>query len=587
MEQTSLPKHLAKVLRRSSPEGEVKQVPVKLGLNSVGGANVRPAPTPMAITPAKDAQHSPLVVAKISHLSNSAVKSLRRSSSESDEKEATVQLELNGLGGVKICPAPTPKVVTSAKNVPEASPRSSVVRKISRLSNSVTKSLGRSSSDEKKQVSAKLEPRGPGSVRVLTSSPSNAVTPAKHALEAPLDRLAVGRISRLPSRVGKHLRRLSSKGSKSPPSSGQAPRDLSGEGKSRRVTFAEGTNFARKGRPVPRRRRVVRPPLLLTLPDNVLYIIRNRLSLSGANFLSLVCKRFYAVLNPDLRGLDLGKHRESFLKRLENDAPHKIVYCSFCSRVHPIPISTEPRCAFGATRAAGCGGRSWSYHIDWPFVRAITNCHFLIRGGARRPSELGPFRLHLHRHWTGAWPGWQTFRHGRIIGGELYLRNFHRLIPRQNQGGRPADINSAPADERDVCEHLVSGSVEYYKTQYLSRARESRRYKSESGQSCLGESWITEEKAPCPVQKRRGSCEICYTDYSRVTMEDNDKGAWAVYVCTFQRLGSGRVANELPWVCGSSLECSSKVPTRRMAGDRYNSIRDTWMRDEDQDDFQD
>lgn len=568
----------------------MKQVPVKLGLYGVGGVNVRPAPTPRAVSPAKnapDASHRPLVVAKISRLSDSAIKSLRRSSSGDEEKQVPVKLELNGLGGVKVCPALPQRIVTPTKNVPEASPRSSVVSKISRLSHSVTKSLGRSSSDEKKQVSAKLEPRGTSGVRVGTSSPSNAVTPAKHAPKAPLNRLTVGRISRLSSRVAKRLWRFSSKGSKSPPSSGHARRNLSGDGKSRRVTFAEGTNFARKDRPVPRRRRVVRPPPLLTLPDNVLYIMRNCLPISGANSLSLVCKRFYVVLNPDLRGLNLGKHRERFLKRLEKDAPHKIVYCSFCSRVHTLPFSTEPRCAFGATKAAGCGGRSWSYHIDWPFVRAITNCHFLVRGGARRPSELGPFRLHLHRHWTGAWPGWQTFRHGRIIGGELYLRNFHRLLPRQNQGARPADIDSAPADERDVCEHLVSGSVEYYKTQYLSRARESRRYKSESGQSCIGESWITDEKAPCPVQKRRGSCEICYTDYSRVTMEDNDKGAWAVYVCTFQRLGSGRVANELPWVCGSSLECGSKVPTRRMAGDRYNSIRDAWMRDEDQDEAQD
>ena len=521
---------------------------------------------------------------KTSQLPKRLARVLRRPSPVDEEKQIPVKLELNGLGGVKVCPAPIPRAVTPVKDATKTSPRPSIVVKISRLSSSVTKSPGRFSSDEENQESIKLKPRGPGGVRAGTSSP-NAVTPAKHAPETHLNRLTVGRMSRLSHRVAKTLRRVSSKGSKPPPSSDQAQRDLSGEGKLRRVTFAEGTNFAPKGRPLRRRRRVVRPPPLLTLPDNVLYIIRNRLSIPGPNFLSLVCKRFYAVLNPDLRGLSLGQHREPFLKRLEIDAHENIVYCSFCSRVHHLPLSPEPRCAFGMARGVECGGRSWSYHIDWPLVRSVTNWHFLAHDSACRPSEKGPFRLPLGRHWTKAWPAWQTFRHARIISGELYLRNFYRLLPCANQRERPLDIDSAPADERDVCEHLVSGNVEYYKTQYRSRARESRLYKSESGLTCLGESWITDEKAPCPVQKRRGSCEICYTDYSRVIMEDDDEGSWAVYVCTFQRLGSGRLANELPWVCGSSLECGSRVPTRRMTGDRYNSIRDTWMLDEDQNDF--
>ena len=51
----------------------------------------------------------------------------------------------------------------------------------------------------------------------------------------------------------------------------------------------------------------------------------------------------------------------------------------------------------------------------------------------------------------------------------VHLRSIHRLYPRPDPGPRPPDVNSAPADERDICEHIVSGSVEYYKLVYRSR----------------------------------------------------------------------------------------------------------------------
>lgn len=468
------------------------------------------------------------------------------------------------------------------------------MKKISELPDRLLKALRRpSSKGTKPQPPDNLEQHGLGGVRVSRASIPITVTPAKGTRDRSPRPLTMERILRLSNRVAKSLGRLSSKGGTSPPPSNQPQHAIRDESQPRTatsnaVTVSVTTQPAPNTAPRRRQRRITNPPPLLTQPDDVLYLIREHLTISGANCLSLICKRFYAVLNPDLCGADLGESRESFLRLLELDAPDRLVYCHFCSRVHHLPLSNELSCAFGTASGVGGGGRSWSYRIDWPLVRAVTNRHFLARpgfGGSGRPAEESPFRLVPGRHWTCHWPSWQTFQHARIIGGELYLRSIHRLYPRPDPGPRPPDVNSAPADERDICEHIVSGSVEYYKPAYRSRALKTRMYKSKSGRVRRGESWITDKKSPVPVQKRIGSCEICYTDYSRGILKDEEKGGWVVFVATFQRVGSGRRPDELPWVCGNNLDCVTEMPTRRGLGDKYISVREMWILDEFKDDL--
>ena len=426
-----LSNRLAKALKRPSSEDKKQQMPAILVLDGLRGVIVRPVSKSNAVTRAKDISekvpyHS--AVDKISRPFNSFTKLLGRPFSENEGQQVSVKPKPHGRGSVGSGTASASHAVASSKKALETRQGLSTMRRTPRQ-------LGCSSSKNGgKQSLVKWDKHGLGGKEVDTASASKATITVKSKPETSRGPLAVRRISLLANRVAKSLRRSFSKELKSPSPNNLAQHTLSGKSKPRKVTSAETPHPARNGPPRRWKRRVVRPPLLLTVPDNVLYLIRNQLSLRGANFLSLVCKRFYAVINPDRRGTDLGRYRASFLRRLEGDAPEKVVYRAFCNMLHNLPLFPELGCALGKVRGADAGARSWCYHIDWPLVRSVTNRHFFAHPKRKWPFEKAPFRLPPERHWTKAWPAWKTFRHARVINAELYVRNVHCLRSRPNQG---------------------------------------------------------------------------------------------------------------------------------------------------------